>query len=240
MYQRIGVIGDVHAHHRNLEVALEYLSSQQVDVLVCTGDIMDGQGDVDACIGLLRGADVITVRGNHDRWVMQDKARHVPHAHHRKDLADDVLEYLQALPIQQQLNTVAGQLLLCHGVAQHDLGKIWPGTERMAAERSSELDALIAKGDFELMINGHMHYRTLIHFEALTLLNAGTVRGDHRPGFSLLDLGEQRVHGYEVFADAEHKVQHVKTLSLDACARTRVFKDTSHFDDSWDPVTLYA
>jgi len=240
MYKRIGVIGDVHAHHRNLEVALDYLSSQQVDVIVCTGDIMDGQGDVDVCVELLSGADVVTVRGNHDRWVMQNKARHVPHAHQLAELTDDVVDYLQALPVQQQLNTVAGRLLLCHGVAQHDLHKIWPGTERMAAERSSELDALIDTGGFELMINGHMHYRTLIHFEALTLLNAGTVRGDHRPGFSLLDLSEQLVHGYEVFAEAEHKVEHVKTLHLAPTETTRVFKDTSHFDDRWDPVTLYA
>ncbi len=234
------MVGDVHAHHRNLEVALNYLANAQVDVIVCTGDIMDGEGDVEACIELLRDADVVTVRGNHDRWVLQDKARHLPHAHHRQHLSDDVLEYLHALPVQQRLSTTAGALLLCHGVAQHDLRKIWPGTERMAAERSDELDALIEQRETALMINGHMHYRTLIHFETLTLLNAGTVRGDHRPGFSLLDLDAQEVHGYEVFAGTDKPVHHVKTLSLQACAATRVFKDTSHFDDRWDPVTLYA
>ncbi len=240
MYQRIGVIGDVHAHHRNLQVALDYLTAQQIDVLICTGDIVDGEGDVAACVDMLKQADVVTVRGNHDRWLLQEKVRHVPHAHHLHELQDGVVEFLRQLPVQVHLDTVAGPLLLCHGVARDDLRKVWPGTERMAAERSDALDALIEQGHLKLMINGHMHYRTLIHFHALTLLNAGTVRGDHRPGFSMLDLTDNVVHGYEVFADARCKVEQVKTLNLAPEHHTRVFKDTSHFDDRWDPVTLYA
>ena len=240
MYKKIGIIGDVHAHHRNLEAALEFLSTQGVDVIICTGDVMDGQGDVEACVELLSGAEVLTVRGNHDRWVLQDKARHVPHAHHRHDLRDSVIEYLQQLPVEVHLETIAGRLMLCHGVARDDLRKVWPGTERMAAERSDALDSLIEEGHLNLMVNGHMHYRTLIHFHGLTLLNAGTIRGDHRPGFSLLDLEDDVVHGYEVFAEAACRVEQVKTLGLSAAANTRVFKDTSHFDDCWDPVTLYA
>ena len=240
MYKRIGVIGDVHAEHRNLQVALDYLSTQQVDVLICTGDIMDGEGDVGACVEMLSAAGVRTVRGNHDRWVLQDKARHVPHAHHLRELHDDVVEFLHQLPVQLHMDTVAGPLLLCHGVGRDDLRKVWPGTERMAAERSTALDELIEQGHLELMVNGHMHYRTLIHFHALTLLNAGTVRGGHRPGFSLLDLADNVVHGYEVFAEASCKVEQVKSLSLAPEHHGRVFKDTSHFDDRWDPVTLYA
>jgi predicted phosphodiesterase len=240
MYRRIGVIGDVHAHHGHLALALDYLTAAGVDVVICTGDIMDGVGEVDACVSLLQQANVLTVRGNHDRWVLQDKARHVPHAHHLRDLSDTVIDYLKALPVQQHLDTVAGPLLLCHGVADDDLRKVWPGTERMAAERSQKLDGLIEQGHLAFMINGHMHYRTLIHFHGLTLLNAGTIRGDHRPGFSLLDLDERLVHGFELFAEAAQKVQHVKTLRLAAEHHSRVFKNTSHFDDQWDPVTLYA
>jgi len=240
MFERIGIIGDVHAHHQHLELALNHLSRLGVDLVLCTGDIMDGVGDVDACVQLLQGHAARTVRGNHDRWVLEDKAPHVPNAHQRSDLSDPVVEYLQQLPRQIEIDTPLGKLLLCHGVANNDLQKIWPGTERMPVERSSILDELIAKQQHALMVNGHMHYRTLIHFQDLTLLNAGTVRGDHRPGFSMLNLADGTVQGFEIFAKAEQKVRMVKTLSLACDNTTRTFRDTQHFDGTWDPVTLYA
>ncbi len=236
MLQRIGIIGDVHAEHRHLERALTHLQNCQVDAIVCTGDIVDGDGDVDACVALLQAFRVHTVRGNHDRWVMEHKARHVPNAHLLHELHDNTVEFLLALPQQIDITTSAGALMLCHGVGNNDLQKVWPGTERMPAERSSRLDAIIADGNYSFMVNGHVHYRTLIHFEALTLLNAGTLRGDHHPGFALLDLQQNCVHGFEL----EPSVHEVKTLDLAPTSCARVFRDTQHFDDAWEPVTLYA
>lgn len=236
MLRRIGIIGDVHAEHRNLELALAHLASLQVDEVLCTGDLVDGLGDIDVCVDLLRDHNVKTVRGNHDRWVLEEKARHIPNAHRLDELSDHVIEYLSDLPQQVSVHTTAGALMLCHGVGANDLQKVWPGTQRMPAERSKRLDTIIAEGDYNLMINGHVHYRTIIHFDALTLLNAGTLRGDHHPGFSLLDLEENMVRGFEL----EPHVHEVKAQSLAATPAMRVFKDTQHFDDNWDPVTLYA
>ena len=236
MLQKIGIIGDVHAEHRHLEQALIHLEQAGVDAIVCTGDIADGVGDIDVCIELLSAFAVHTVRGNHDRWVLENKARHVPNAHLRENLADDTLAYLSQLPQKIDLHTAAGSLMLCHGVADNDLQKIWPGTARMPAERSKRLDKIIDDGAYNLMINGHVHYRTLIHFEALTLLNAGTLRGDHHPGFSMLDLDNSVVHGFEV----QPTVHEVKTLPFTPNELSRVFRNTQHFDDDWEPVTLYA
>lgn len=245
MVKRIGIVGDVHAEHQHLEMALDHLASLDVDTIVCTGDIVDGDGDVAACVDLLQSHDVQTVRGNHDRWVLQDKARHVPNAHRLEDLSDSVVAYLESLPTHIDITTGHGSLMLCHGVGTNDLQKVWPGTERMPAERSKQLDELIAAGDHALMINGHVHYRTMIHFDAMTLLNAGTLRGDHNPGFSFLDLNENVVRGFEFRGSAQvapraNKVQEVKTLELAPTAAGQVFRNTQHFDNKWRPVTLYA
>ncbi len=236
MVTRIGIIGDVHAEHERLECALMFLAREGVDTVICTGDLADGQGCLESCIALLAEHNVQTVRGNHDRWVLEDKARHIPNAHHRHHLSETVLNFLAALPQEHHLETRMGELKLCHGVGSNDLQKIWPGTERMPAERSARLDDIIAEGRFRLMVNGHVHYRTLIHFHGMALLNAGTLRGDHRPGFSLLDLEAEEVHGFEL----EPSVHAVKVHSLHPDEDTRVFANTQHFDDNWEPVTLYA
>ncbi len=236
MVTRIGIIGDVHAEHERLAQALRFLEREGVDTVICTGDLADGTGCLDSCVALLKHHDVLTVRGNHDRWVLENKARHIPNAHFLEHLSDLTIAYLQDLPQERHVTTRHGELKLCHGVGSNDLQKIWPGTERMPAERSKRLDEIIDEGRFHLMVNGHVHYRTLIHFHNMTLLNAGTLRGDHRPGFALIDLETEQVHGFEL----EPEIHEVKTQSIKPNGGTRVFKNTQHFDDNWEPVTLYA
>ena len=198
---RIGVIGDVHGEHERLAAALEFLTAQRLDHIICTGDLADGDGELDLCCQLLDAADVLTVRGNHDRWLLQDRIRHIPNAHQRGHQSDATLAWLDALPTQLQIDTTDGTLLLCHGVADNDLRKVWPGTERMPVERSAELDAIIDSGDVQLVVNGHMHYRVVIDFETLTLINAGTLRSTHRPGISIIDTIDGSVSAYEFGAD---------------------------------------
>lgn len=235
MIRRLGIIGDVHAEDGLLEQALTFLSDAGVDVTLCTGDIVDGSGDVARCVELLSAHQVLTVAGNHDRWLLQNKARHIPEAHRREALAQAALEYLQALPRQRTVQTVKGALLLCHGVGDNDLQKVWPGTERMPAERSTRLDKMIRAGTYRFLVNGHMHYRTLIQFEGLTLFNAGTLKNRHKPGFSIMDIEADEVTGYEF----EPTLHRVKTLRLSGDG-SETFTDTQAFTGDWTPDTLYA
>ncbi len=237
MPSRIGIIGDIHAEHEHLERALAFLASHGVDTVIATGDVADGRGCLETCIELLETHSVLTVRGNHDRWVLEHKARHVPNAHLKDELSEASIRFLENLPQERRLATPRGTLMLCHGVGTNDLRKVWPGTERMAPQRSHELDTLLADGTVTMMVNGHVHYRTLIHFEALTLLNAGTLKGDHRPGFSVLDLEADYVESFEFQTQG---LSCVKRQAFFAKPHHRVFASTQHFDGAWDPVTLYA
>ncbi|MEM7001559.1 MAG: metallophosphoesterase family protein [Pseudomonadota bacterium] len=234
MISRIGIIGDVHARHEELASALHCLQDAGVDLCLCTGDLVDGVGDVDACVELLQAFNVRVVRGNHDRWLLQNKARHVADAHFAADLSQTSYDYLAGLPIELRFETSAGPLLLCHGVGQNDLAKVWPGSERMPPERSTRLDELIADGEIRWLINGHMHYRTIIHFQQLTLINAGTLKPTHRPGFSLLDLNSRDLTGYEFHPQP----QAVCAVNL-SDEPPRVFHNSQEFDGQWQPLVLY-
>ncbi|MBT3694913.1 MAG: metallophosphoesterase, partial [Gammaproteobacteria bacterium] len=77
MKNKIGIVGDVHAEDKRLGLTLSWLEKQGVDTIVCTGDVADGRGDIDATCALLARNNVRTVAGNHDRWLLTDKARHV-------------------------------------------------------------------------------------------------------------------------------------------------------------------
>jgi len=231
----LGVIGDVHAEHHRLEAALAHLGRLETDAIVCTGDIVDGIGCPNESIKLLNHSEVFTVRGNHDRWILEDKARHIEDAHSVDDLSEASLSYLNSLPSQVTLDTIRGKLLLCHGVADDDLRKVWPGTEKMAIERSHLLDKIILEGEYQYLINGHMHFRTLIHFEEMTLINAGTLRGEHWPGFSVIDFEAEHITAFEFVDD---QIRMVKTHRL-IREEHIIWSNTQSFCGDWDPVRLF-
>ena len=106
----------MHAEHRRLETAINVLLEAGADTLLCTGDLCDGPGDLERCVELLKERQVLCVRGNHDRWMLDDRVRHITDAHQREDLSDKVLDYLRTLPTQITVDTTQGKLLLCHGV----------------------------------------------------------------------------------------------------------------------------
>ena len=235
--RRLGVIGDLHSEDVRLKRSLEFLVDANACEIVCTGDIADGRSCVDTSIRLLRDYGVKTVRGNHDRWLLESKARHVPNAHHRETLSRQSIAFLETLPTQIQLNTVAGSLLLCHGIGDNDLRKVWPGTERMPVERSHELDKIIDEEEHRFLINGHVHFKTMIHFEKLTLLNAGTIKGDMWPGFMLIDFDLRLIHAFTFGTD--ESVISTKTTQLDPEAHHQIWSDTQSFSGNWDPLLLF-
>jgi hypothetical protein len=107
----------------------------------------------------------------------------------------------------------------------------------MPIERSHELDALIDERRVRVVVNGHLHYRIIVNFEALTLLNAGTLRGDHRPGVTIVDFGNGDVSAFEF--DSQRGLQRVAERTIDPAGDRRVWRDTQEFDGGWTPVTLY-
>ena len=232
----LGLLGDVHAQHKQLGAALKVLAPT-VDAIACTGDLADGSGDLMRCCELLNDHQVHCVRGNHDRWLLTDRVRDVSHAHRRAHLDATTVEYLETLPLTDSFTTVRGEALLCHGVACNDLAKVWPGSERADPERSKDLDQLIVEGAPSFLLNGHMHYRYLVHFRALTMINAGTLLGRHRPGFTRIDFATENIQVWEFDSLGRPKPVGEHPLFPDD---RRVWQDTQCFDGRWKPVTLYG
>jgi predicted phosphodiesterase len=219
MIKRLGVIGDLHGEDQRLDNALEWLHGQSLDAIVCTGDVADGRGCINRSCELLAAAGVATVAGNHDRWLLQDRVRHLDDAHMPEELSESSREYLASLPQQRALETIEGALLLCHGIADNDLAKAWPGTARSAVRRSNELDV-----------------RVLIDFPELLLINAGTLKGEFG-GITVIDFETAQISAFEVADTGRPNRVCEHQLASDS---RRIWADTQAFDGSWQPVTLYA
>lgn len=194
---RIGVIGDVHAEDARLAAALAVLEERRVELVVATGDIADGVGSVDSCCTLLKSHQVVTVAGNHDRWLLSGAARSLPNATSIADITTDTHEFLTGLPRMVELATTKGIALLCHGLGPNDMAKVGPDDFGYALETNDDLQNLLRAGYFRWVINGHSHRRMVKSFPGLTIVNAGTLASNHSPCFLEVDFVRDLVLVFE-------------------------------------------
>ena len=137
--RRLGLIGDVHAEDERLRVAITALLAEKVERILCCGDLVDGHGDVDRTCSTLALHGVITVRGNHDRWIRDDDNRLVPNAHSMTALAPLSIDLLKSLPRTVSIVVPGGRLLLCHGIGENDMRQLGPDDGGYAISSNDDL-----------------------------------------------------------------------------------------------------
>ncbi|MGN6380079.1 MAG: metallophosphoesterase family protein [Gaiellales bacterium] len=192
---RIGVIGDVHACDHRLELLLGFLHGQAIDRLVCVGDVVNGPGDANRCVELLRASGVETVRGNHDVWVAGANGR--PPVAWAADLAvpgapapdTDTLDYLRQLPATLEFQASTGlDVLVCHGLRDNDMNTISSDDYGYALESNVDLQALLGDRRRRLVLKGHRHRPAVWEIDRLTLVDAGCLLDDTPSCGVIVDL----------------------------------------------------
>jgi predicted phosphodiesterase len=187
LVRRIGVIGDVHGRDGLLEMAIRHLEGTGVDRILCVGDVADGRdgegppGSVNRCYELLEAHGVLTVRGNHERWLLASVMRSLPEATMLDELTPDALRFARGLPVTVELSTPLGGLLLCHGLGESDMASVGLDDAGLVLVTNDALQALIRDERYRFVVNGHTHLSCVRHFPGLTVLNAGTLAGNKEP-----------------------------------------------------------
>ncbi len=201
LLRRIGLLGDIHCEDGRLAAALEFFQTQQLDLICAVGDIVDGPGDVNRTIELLREHCVVAVRGNHERWLFAGEMRGMPEVTSRFDLRVPAWEYLPNLPVLRRLETVAGTALLCHGLGGDDMAGVWPQDDVLQTHSNYPLWQLVNRREYRFVLNGHTHQRLVRSFDELTIINAGTLYRKHRPCVCVADFGAGAVQFFDLVAD---------------------------------------
>lgn len=70
---RLGVIADIHGNAPALGAVLDSLERDDVDIIVCLGDIVGVLGAPDRCVSMVRSHADYAVYGNHDSRVFDER-----------------------------------------------------------------------------------------------------------------------------------------------------------------------
>jgi putative phosphoesterase len=196
---RFGIIGDIHAEAERLKSALDYLEQQRPDAILSVGDIADGCGSVSDSCRLLQERHVLAVGGNHDRWLLSGQLRDLPDATLPEAVDASSRSFPATLPVRRLFATAGRKVLLCHGLDDDDMETVKADDYGYALEVNEPLHRLMAMADIGIVICGHSHRRMVRTFGALTIINAGSLRGEDAC-FGLVELDESRVTFLEFFA----------------------------------------
>jgi diadenosine tetraphosphatase ApaH/serine/threonine PP2A family protein phosphatase len=166
---RIGVFSDIHANWQALEAVIE--DCQDVEEVVCLGDVVGYGGDPKRCLDLVRRQGWLTLVGNHDRactepeilqWFNEDAAMAIRWT--VSVLEGEDLEWLKALPETH----VKQEVLLVHASPRE------PIYEYVLDTGTAEANLRLLDG--RVCLHGHTHVPGIFFFER------GAVAHDYKLG----------------------------------------------------------
>ncbi len=119
--KRIGIFSDIHGNLHALESVLGELDKEDLDYLLCCGDVVGYGGNPNECVEILRERNIPTLAGNHDYAALgqvdityfNDIAR-AAIVWTREELTQDNLGWLKELPLSIEMD----EMLFVHASPQ--------------------------------------------------------------------------------------------------------------------------
>ena len=220
---KLAVISDIHGNLLALQAVLADIARQGVDQTVNLGDILSGPLQPAETADLLMAQGFPTIRGNHERQLLDVLAQPGPVDAATADgyTASEMLpahaSWLQALPVAIALNSA---VRLCHGTPGSDL-QYWletvvPGFAQgqgpgVRAATLEEVAERLGSATHPVMLCGHSHVPRLLQCGAVLIVNPGSVGlpayADEQPHPHVIENGapharyallEKTVQGWQV------------------------------------------
>ena len=241
---KLALISDVHANAPALSAVLQAIATQQVDRIVCLGDVAGYHTQLAACVRLLQQVGALCVAGNHDRAAIGALTTEgfTPQAQRAIAWAQERLEYasrdfLADLPLKR---AIGDALVAVHGALHPEVGCEWVRLDD-DDKRALSFDALAAHPcGAQVCAFGHTHRPGVwercagaIRFvgcdtvtlrpDALYLVNPGSVGEsrdeDLRASFALFDTQARSIRFHRVTYDRPSVLAQTRAAGLIAPQR---------------------
>jgi putative phosphoesterase len=175
---RLALISDVHGNGVALDAVLADVAVQEVDEIVCLGDVAAGGPQPRQALCRLREIGCRAVRGNADRWLLDGlpagrseatRRLHETVSWTRSQLGHHDLAYVAALPTSVRCSIGGLELVSVHGSPRSDLEPL------LATTSAAALDEAFADMGAHVCAAGHTHLQLLRRHGDCLLVNPGSV-----------------------------------------------------------------
>lgn len=173
---RLAIIADIHGNLVALEAVLADLAQRSPDAIVNLGDCATSPLWPRETVELLDSLAIATVRGNHDRWLVQSPAAGVTPTIEftRSELTEGQREALASLPPRLHLDN---DVLAVHGTPASDTEYLLEEAVdgRLALVTAARLAKRLDGVRQRLVLCGHSHLQHFASTGGRMVLNPGSV-----------------------------------------------------------------
>jgi len=175
---KIAVISDIHSNRLALEAVLDDIVRHGVDGTFNLGDLVSGPMEPNWVADILIDLDVPTVRGNHDRVLIDNPPEQLGPIDRFAQLQMESRHraWMNALP---ETLAILDDMFLCHGTPTSDeerwLDGEWNGRSSTSPDEASV--AAKAEGfDYPVLLCGHTHIPRAVRLrDGRLIVNPGSV-----------------------------------------------------------------
>jgi len=188
MTTRIGLISDVHSTPGPVAEALELFANEQVDEIICCGDIAGYYDTLEPTIELLAQSNCKAIVGNHDQGYLEKLPQ---------DGESSVRAYLQNLPQTLDLEIEGKRIYVVHAnppSEQHGGIKLLDQQGEIRQDRIDEWTMSLSELEHDVLIVGHTHQVYAVQLGGVFVVNPGSSVFNH--SCMILSLPDLSVQTY--------------------------------------------
>ena len=188
MTTKLGLISDVHAAPAPLREALSIFKREQVDLVICAGDIAGYFDELEATVDLLREHECAVIIGNHDQaWVES----------HADEAGSSCFQFLDSLPETLQYEFEGKRVYVVHAhppASQHGGIKLLDVDGRLLDAQRDYWSLALDSMECDILIVGHTHQVFSEQLGNTLLINPGSTQFNH--SCMILTLPDMNVTTY--------------------------------------------
>lgn len=197
MTTKIGLISDLHASVKPVREALDIFKAEQVDLILCAGDIAGYGDELEDTINLLKASECISVMGNHEEWYVEKNTN---------SETNGVAEYFNTLPCFKKLSIENKSLYLVHAEPpEATMGgiRLLDKQGGLVEQQLEEWHDTIEELKCDVLIVGHTHQVFAVTIGETMVINPGSSAFNH--SCAILKIPEMEVDWFSLSGKAIEK-----------------------------------
>lgn len=192
MSTKIGLISDPHSTTAPLEEALSIFKREQVETIICAGDIAGyGEDQLEQTVELLVKSNCLMIAGNHDCWPLDEN--------NDAGYDKEIEKFFKGLPTKLELTIAGKKIYVAHAHPPDSLhggiklldpdGNVYPDRKEHWARELKDLN-------HDVLIVGHTHQIFSEQIGDVFVINPGSTTFNHN--CSILSIPEMSVQNFSL------------------------------------------
>ncbi|WP_160670424.1 metallophosphoesterase family protein [Clostridium sp. C8-1-8] len=193
---RIAVISDIHSNLYALLRVIEDIDSQNVDTVICLGDLVGYGPQPNEVIAMIKRRGLLCIKGNYDASVVDNGFTYIRDTNINSfslpwtvdELRASNKYYLENLPSSITLNIDNKKVLFVHGSPK----KI----DEYLYDTNPDLESIVSAIDEDILVCAHTHIPMIKQVHDKMIINGGSVgkpkNGSPDSTYAIIDISKGR------------------------------------------------